>query len=66
MYPDLQYPAVPEVVSEHPASNGSVRELEERRLGVRRWDPHGRMQGWIDQILQLEPPAIPGTWGPHL
>ena len=45
MYPDLQYHAVPEVVEEHPASNGSVRKLEERLLDVRRWDGHGRRKG---------------------
>ena len=39
-------------------------ELEERHQDVRRWDPHGRVKGWIDQILQLEPSAIPGTWSP--
>ena len=39
-------------------------ELEERLQDVRRWDPHGRVKGWIDQILQLEPSAIPGTWAP--
>ena len=41
-----------EVAEEHPASNVTVGEQEERLLDVRRWDPHGRMKGWIDQILQ--------------
>ena len=60
--PDLQYHAASEVVEEHPASNGSVRELEERLFD--RWDPHRRRKGWIDQSLQLDPLAIPGTWAP--
>ena len=25
---------------------------------------HGKMKGWIDQILQVEPPATQGTWAP--
>ena len=59
-WPHVSRPAIPvvlEEVEEHPASNVSERELEERLLDVRRQD-------WIYQILQLEPPAIPGTWTP--
>ena len=66
MYPDLQYFVVLEVVEEHPAFNWSVWNLEERLLDVRRWDPHGRMKGWIDQILQVEPQATQGTWALHV
>ena len=65
MFPDLQYHAVPEMVEEHPASNGSVTKLKERFPDVRHWDLHGKMKGWIDQIPQLEPRATQGH-GPHL
>ena len=56
---------IPEVVEEHPASNGSVWKLEERLLDVRRWDLQERTKGWIGQILQSDPLANPGH-GPHM
>ena len=46
-----------EVVEEHPASSVNVGEVEERLPDVRHWDLHVKMKGWIDQILQVEPPA---------
>ena len=54
-----------EVPEEYPVSNVDVGELEERLLDVRHWDLHGKMKGWIDQILQVEPPAIQGH-GPYM
>ena len=56
------YLVVFEVTEEYPASFVDVVELEERLLDVRRCDLHGRMKGWVDQILQVEPPATQGTW----
>ena len=64
MYPNLQYLAVHEVVEEHRASNGNAGELEECLQDVRHGDLHGKVKDWMDQILQLEPPAIRGTWAP--
>ena len=47
------------------ASNENAAELEERLPDVRRWDLHGKMRNWIDQILQVEPPTTRGTWALH-
>ena len=64
MYPDLQYLAVPEVVEEHHASNGSAGELEECFQDDRHWDLHGKRKGRIVHILEVEQPATQGIWAP--
>ena len=52
------------MVEEYRASNVNAGELEERLPDVRHWDLHGKVKDWIDQILQVEPPATQGTWAP--
>ena len=64
MHPDRQHIVVLEVVEEHRASNVNVGELEECLPDVRQWDLHGKVKGWIGQILQVEQPATQGTWVP--
>ena len=53
-----------EVVEVRRASNVDVERLEERHPDVRHWDLHGKVTGWIGQILQAEPSATQGTWVP--
>ena len=36
------------------ASSVSVEKLEERHPDVSNWDLHGKMKGWMGQILQIE------------
>ena len=64
MYPDLQYHAVPVVVEEHYASNGSAGELGESFHDDRHWNPHGKGKGRIAHNLEVEQLATQGKWAP--